>query len=130
MIEAVVKEIQRCESLHIIKFDFWGQTLSMMSLELNKHIEVGTKVLLQAKSSHVALGKNIQGELSYSNQLESQIVSIDQGELLCSIKVQIAPDTVLESIITNNSMKRMKLQIGERVMALIKASELSIAKVL
>ncbi len=130
MIEAKVIKIENCDSLHIVKFDFEGQALSMMSLELDSSVEVGTKVLLQVKPSHVAIGKNISGELSYSNQLESQIVSINAGKLLCSIKVQIAKDTILESIITNSSLERMELQDGDKVIALIKASEISIAKVL
>ncbi|MGM0519605.1 MAG: TOBE domain-containing protein [Campylobacterota bacterium] len=130
MIEAVVKDIQNCDNLHIVKFDFQGQTLSMMSLELDESVKIGTKVLLQTKSSHVALGKNISGELSYSNQLKSQILSIDTGKLLCSIKVRIAKDSVIESIITKNSLSRMNLKENDTVIAFIKASELSIAKVL
>ena len=130
MIEAIVKDIQSCDSLHIVKFNFQNQTLSMMSLELDKSIKVGTKVVLQVKSSHIALGKNISGDLSYSNQLESKIVSINIGELLCSIKIKIGQDTILESVITKNSLNRMKIKENDNITAFIKASELSISKVL
>jgi molybdopterin-binding protein len=130
MIEAIVKDIQNCDSLHIVKFDFLGQTLTMMSLELSCDIQIGVKVLLQAKPSHVAIGKDTQGmQISYSNQLESQIVSITQGELLASLKLQVASDTILESIITKDSVSRLDIDIDDKVTAYIKASELSIVKV-
>lgn len=126
---ATVSDIQSCDSLHIVKFDFLGQTLAMMSLEIDKKIKIGTKVSLQIKPSHVALGKNIQGELSYSNQLNCKIKSIENGELLSSITLEFK-NTTLESIITKGSVKRLGLKTNEEVTALIKASEISIGEVL
>jgi len=125
---ATVSKIQSCDSLHIVKFDFNGIELSMMSLELAKNIQENTKVKLSTKSSHIAIAKKFSGEVSYSNKLKSKIISIENGELLACIKVQIF-DTILESIITVNSSKRMSLKVGDEVTAFIKASELSILEV-
>lgn len=126
---ATVSQIDSCDSLHIVKFDFNGLVLSMMSLELNENIKLGTKVKLVCKSSHIAIAKNFSGEVSYSNQLQSKIISMENGELLTSIKLQVF-DTVLESIITVNSSRKMDLKVGDNVIAFIKASELSILEVL
>ncbi|BFU78722.1 hypothetical protein ALC152_19370 [Arcobacter sp. 15-2] len=125
---ATVANIQKCDSLHIVKFDFCGQTFAMMSLELNETIQIGTKVSLVVKPTHIALGKNVDGELSYSNQLKCVITSIENGQLLSSVKLAFF-DTTLESIITVNSSKKMNLQVGDTVTAFIKASDLSIGKV-
>ena len=131
MIQAIVKQIQNCDSLHIVKFDFKGQTLTMMSLELGSEICEGKEVLLQMKPSHIAIGKGTKDMLiSYSNRLESKIVSITTGELLASLKLEVASDTILESIITKDSVSRLELKEQDSVIAYIKASELSIAKVL
>lgn len=131
MIKATVKQVQNCDSLHIVKFDFNGQTLTMMSLELGTEITEGKEVLLQVKPSHVAIGKGTEDMLiSYSNRLESKIVSISTGELLANVKLEVASDTILESIITKDSVSRLDLQEQDKVIAYIKASELSIAKVL
>ncbi|MEA3497673.1 MAG: TOBE domain-containing protein [Campylobacterota bacterium] len=126
---AVVKEIQNCDSLNIVKFEFNNQVLSMMSLDLNEDIKVGTKVKLLAKSSHIAIGKNYSGEISYSNQLQVTIDSIENGKLLSSINLKYF-DTILESIITISSSKKMNLKVGDNVIAFIKASELSISEIL
>lgn len=127
-IEASVSEIQNCDSLHIVKFDFNSQTLSMMSLEIGDDIKIGTKVKLVVKPTHVAIAKNFSGDVSYSNQLNSTILSLENGKLLCSIKLKIF-DTTLESIITVASSKKMNLKVGDNVTAFIKASELAIGEI-
>ena len=124
-----VSKIQNCDSLNIVNFDFNGTPLSMMSLELNANIQIGTKVKLNCKSSHIAIAKNFSGEVSYSNRLDCDIVSLVNGELLCCLHLKIF-DTVLESIITVNSSKKMDLKVGDKVTAFIKASELSILEVI
>jgi len=126
---ATVSNIQSCDSLNIVKFDFNGLSLSMMSLELNEKIKVGTKVQLTCKSSHIAIAKNFSGEMSYSNQLATKIIAIENGELLSCVQIQIF-DTILESIITVNSSLKMDLQVGDNVTIFIKASELSILEII
>lgn len=122
---ATVSQIDSCDSLHIVKFDLYGQSLSMMSLDLQDEITIGVKVKLLIKPSHIAIGKNFSGDVSYSNRLNTTIVSIERGALLSSVKLQ-CKDTLLESIITRTSSDRMDLQAGDRVTAFIKASEVSI----
>ena len=127
--DAEVKQINSVDNLNIVKFDFADITLSMMSLELNDSVKVGTKVKLSTKPTHVAIAKDFSGEVSYSNQIPVTIIHVNNGELLSSIKMQIK-DTVFESIITKESSKRMSLNVGDRVTAFIKANELSIMEVL
>jgi molybdopterin-binding protein len=100
----------------------------MMSLDIDPKIEIGTKVKLIIKPSHVAIAKDLQGEVSYSNILKSKIISCHNGEVLSSIKLGYF-DATIESIITLNSSKRMGLKEGDEVLALIKASEISIGEI-
>ncbi len=128
-IRAKVKEIKSVDNLNIVKFDFNGSILTMMSLEIKKNIKVGTKVILTTKPTYIAIAKDFSGEVSYSNRLHVKIADIQNGELLSSIKLR-TDDTVLESIITKESSQRMDLHVDDEVIAFIKANELSIMEVL
>jgi len=125
---ATVLQVDNCDSLYIVKFDCSGQTLSMMSLDLSKKVQIGTKVKIVIKPSHIAIGKNFTGEVSYSNKLDTTIQNIENGQLLSSVKLNFV-DTTLESIITLNSSLKMDLKVGDKVTAFIKASELSIGEI-
>jgi len=124
-----IKQIKHSNSLHIISFEVYDEVLSMMSLDLDESLKIGSKVKLSFKPTHVAIGKEFEGLVSYSNQLRSIIVKIENGELLTKIKLQFF-DSFLESIITYESSKRMDLKVGDEVIAFIKASEISIDEVL
>jgi len=128
-IDATVSDIQISESLHIVSFDFHGEILSMMSLELEDALKIGSQVKLQVKPSHVAISKDLNQQLSYSNQIPSTISNIDSGKLVTTLSLNTNESTI-ESLITSKSAKRMGLQKGDKVVALIKASELSIAEIL
>ena len=79
--------------------------------------------------SNVIISKNYIEDISLSNQTLAKIVAIENGELLSSISLEIG-DTTFESIITKESSKRLDLQEGNIVNILIKASDLSILRVL
>ena len=109
-------------------FDLNGQKLAMVSLDLDPAVQTGLECILSVNPSHVAIGKALSGMLSYSNQLEAKIISIEIGELLASLILDISGIRI-ESLITAASAKRLALEKGENIIALIKASELSIVEV-
>jgi molybdopterin-binding protein len=126
---ATIKKINNIDNLNIVDFDFFGNNLKMMSLDLSSNIQIGKKVRLSVKPSNISIAKNFTGEISLSNQLVAIIQNIENGKLLSSVSLKIS-DFLLESIITVDSSKRMNLQIGDEVKILIKASNLSIEEVL
>ena len=128
-IKAVITQIETVDNLNIVKFDFQGHSLTMMSLDLNNDISVGKEVILGIKPTHIAIGKNFSGLVSYANQIKAKIISCTHGKLLSSIKLSV-DDVVLESIITLESALKMDLKTDDDVTMMIKASELSILKVL
>ena len=128
-IKAIVKQIHHVDGLNIVEFDFNSITLSMMSLELNSNIKVGTTVILGAKPSHITIAKNYDIEISYSNKLKTKIINIIEGKLLSSV-VMICNDTKIESLITKKTQIKMDLKIEDEVVTLIKSSELFIQEVL
>ena len=127
-LEAVVKSIDGEQNLHIISFDFQGNHLAMMGLDLPLGLHVGSLVVLGAKPSHIAIGKSLSGMVSYSNQLKARIEKIENGKLLSSLILHVN-DTPLQSFITLKSSQRMDLQVGDEVTLLIKASDLFVLEV-
>ena len=126
---ATVTKIESIDHLNMVYFDLSGQTLTMMSLDLNEAIKIGTKVELTSKPSHIAVAKELRGELSCANQLNAKIRSLDNGKLLSTLSLDIE-GSVLEAIVTAQSSKTMALEVDDEITALINASELSIVKVL
>jgi molybdopterin-binding protein len=126
---ARVKNIKSIDNLNIVEFDFNDTILKMMSLELNKDIVVGTKVELSVKPTNVIISKKPIENISLSNQTLAKIVDINDGELLSSITLN-TNDCYLESIITKDSFLRLNLQKNDYINILIKASDLSILRVL
>lgn len=124
-LNAVVKNIQSVDNLNIVSFEYQGEVLTMMSLDLADNIQVRKRLELTAKATNIAIAKEFSGEVSYSNQIKASIVEIENGELLSSIKLKVK-EFFLESIITLNSSKRMDLKVDDEVTLLIKASDLSI----
>ena len=127
-LEATVISIESEQNLHIVHFVFQGISLSMMGLDLPFGLEVGSKVVLGAKPSHLAIAKNLSGELSYSNQLDATIMSLENGKLLSSLVLHVK-GIPLQSFITCKSSHRMHLCEGDAVKLLIKASELFVLDV-
>lgn len=125
---AKIIKIQSCDNLNIVCFEVNENELTMLSLDLKKSLQVGSEVSLNIKPTSVAIAKHFNGELSYANQLKSKIMAIENGVLLSSITLNIG-EINIESIITAESSQRMELTVGDEVIALIKANEISIAEV-
>lgn len=125
---ANVKSIQSVDTLNIVSFDFFGNELKMMSLELADEVQSGAKVLLGVKPTSIVIAKDFNGEISFSNRLQGKIVEVNSGELLTNVKIEIAT-SLFESIITKQTSMNMNLKVDDEVNIFIKASELSIVEV-
>ena len=65
--------------------------------------------------------------LSARNQLPGKIESLQNGEILSHVVVRVG-DHLIESVITRTSADEMKLKKGDSVRAVIKSTEVMIAK--
>ena len=126
---ATITDILNKDNLHIVKFDYFGTQLQMLSLELDQNIKIGAKVSLGVKSTNIVISKDFQGSISYTNQIKAKIKDCTNGELLSSIILEIHNSTI-EAIITSQSSKEMDLKIDEEVTIFINASDLSIFEVI
>jgi len=127
-IHARVTEIQSMDNLTLVAFESQGTSMQMMSLGLNTPLKIDSKVLLGAKASSIALATDLSTTISISNQLHCVVETLNQGEFLCSVKLRFH-NSIIESVITMKSALKMDIKVGDRIIAFIKASELSILEV-
>ena len=128
-IAAIITDIQSVDTLNIVSFDVAGQLMQMMALELDERLAVGSKVIVGAKATNIVLARERVEAITISNQLEVKIVGIDMGTLLCSVCFDFGGER-WESIITRESALRTELRADDKIVALIKSSELSIVEIL
>jgi molybdopterin-binding protein len=62
-------------------------------------------------------------QLSASNLVRGRIVEMQEGPVSTRIVLQVAPRVRLTSVITTASTRRLKLRVGGRVTAIIKATD-------
>ena len=127
-IQADITKIDSGNNITIVSFKAGKQQMKMMALEIDEDLEMGSKVILGAKATNIALAKEHLEDISISNQLEATIEAIEMGSLLCSVRF-LFEAVSWESVITRDSAERMELVVGEKIVALLKSSELSIIKV-
>jgi molybdate transport system regulatory protein len=55
------------------------------------------------------------------NQLKGQVVAIKRGDVMAQIKLIIPAESVMESVITVDSLDEMDLGVGDEVVLFVKA---------
>ena len=128
-IVASIRDIKKSGALHLIEFNLEDKSLFMISLELNKSIKKGIQVKLIIKPFSIVLAKDFIGEISYLNRLEVKIKSIEIGEILTNIELEFY-NYILESTVTTKSLNSMSLKKGDTILALIRATDISILEVI
>lgn len=94
----------------------------------NLGLNLGDEVIAVIKSSNVLLSLEDGIKLSARNSLKGEIESINQGEINSEVLVNIRNEDKIVTVITTNSIKNMKLEVGSKVDALIKASDIMIGR--
>jgi len=123
-LQGTLINIEQNGMLHLLEFKLQKQILYILTLDLDK-IQQKHNYTLRVKSTDIAIAKEFSGTLSILNQLEAKVVAIDVKKLLTTVTLDIDSFKV-ESVIPTRSVQKMNLTIGDSVLALIKASEISI----
>ena len=67
-------------------------------------------------------------QLSARNQLRGRITSIKLGGIMAQVSIDIGGGNTLTSVITRASAEEMGLEVGQEVTAVIKSTEIMVAK--
>ena len=66
-------------------------------------------------------------KLSARNQIKGKIIEIKKGVTTAHVRIEIAHEQVITSSITNEAVEDLGLKPGDRVIVVIKASNVMIA---
>jgi molybdopterin-binding protein len=67
-------------------------------------------------------------QLSARNQLEGTVKSVKTGAIMAEVVLEVAGGQELVAEITKSSVERLQLKTGDRVTAIIKATEVMLGK--
>jgi len=93
---------------------------------------VGRKWLFDERDLDATLGRGSRVELagldlSARNQLRGRVLGLNVEGLMAEVRIAIG-DQELVAVITRNSAERLRLRVGDPVFAVIKSTEVMIAK--
>ena len=67
-------------------------------------------------------------KLSARNVLNGKVVSIKKGVTTAHVKIEIGQGAVITASITMEAVKELKLKVGDRASAIVKASDVIVGK--
>lgn len=67
-------------------------------------------------------------KLSARNQLKGKIVEVKKGQTTAHVRIDIGDGVIITSSITNEAIDDLKLKVGDKAVAVIKASDVMIGK--
>ena len=67
-------------------------------------------------------------KLSARNQLKGKIIAVTKGQTTAHVRIDIGNGVIVTSSITNEAVDDLSLKIGDEAIAIIKASDVMVAK--
>ncbi len=67
-------------------------------------------------------------QIGARNRIEGQVTDIKMGTVMCQVRVRIAGNAEMESVMTIDSMKDMGLKVGDKVKVAVKAVNVLLLK--
>jgi molybdopterin-binding protein len=67
-------------------------------------------------------------KLSARNQIKGKVVAVQKGQTTAHVRIDIGNGVVITSSITNEAVDDLALKVGDEAIAVIKASDVMVAK--
>lgn len=92
------------------------------------HVKVGDKVIAFFKASHVLVATGWAIPISARNRLDGIIGSIKHGVVNAEVRIELLSGDSISATVTEDAVSNLALDAGLPVVAIIKASDVMIAK--
>ena len=67
-------------------------------------------------------------KLSARNQIKGKVIEVHKGQTTAHVRIDVGHGVVITSSITNEAIDDLGLKVGDEALAVIKASDVMIAK--
>ena len=67
-------------------------------------------------------------KLSARNQLEGKVIEVVKGQTTAHVRIDLGSGMVITASITNEAVDDLGLKVGDETLAIIKASDVMVAK--
>lgn len=67
-------------------------------------------------------------KISARNRLKGKVTAVEKGEVTAKVRIEIAAPTTVTAIISREAVEELKIKTGDKVEAVIKATEVMVAK--
>ncbi len=67
-------------------------------------------------------------KLSARNQIKGKVVAVTKGQTTAHVRIDIGHGVIVTSSITNEAVDELGLKVGDAAIAVIKASDVMVAK--
>ena len=67
-------------------------------------------------------------KLSARNQIKGKVIAVQKGQTTAHVRIDIGGGVVITSSITNEAVDELGLAVGDEAIAVIKASDVMVAK--
>ncbi len=67
-------------------------------------------------------------KISARNQFVGKVISIDKGQVAAKVKIELKTPTVLTAVINVEAVDELDIKPGEKIEAVVKATEVMVAK--
>lgn len=119
-----IRSIDSDKIVSIVDIEVGKHTFSAQVLDSATYL-IGAKVELLFKESEVVISKSLNIEISSINRFLATTTKINSDKIMSEITLAFDGKEII-SIITTRSTRRLDLKVGDQVLFLIKANEISL----
>jgi molybdate transport system regulatory protein len=130
-LEAKILRVQSSQHISLVSLEAQGDEFSCVVIETPEtadYLEAGKRVHILFKETEVAIAKGLKGGISLRNRLAATIKTIHKGRVLTELVLDYK-GLDIGAIVTSRSADELRLAVGDQVLGLVKANEVSIMEI-
>lgn len=126
-----ITNVEFNDHVSLVDVDVKGDVFTATLLETPDdapYLKAGNVVDVLFKETEVSLAKGLTGLISLRNRVSTTVKQVRSGVILSEVVLEYHGETI-SSIITSRSIKRLDINVGDEIEAMVKANEVTLMEV-